>query len=184
MNSKEAKLIAGCKDNDRLSQEQLYRKYADKMYNVCLIYADDEDDACDILQDGFLKVFMNIAKFKSEGSFEGWLRKIMVNTALEYFRKKKREKENYSFYQKHIEIKVENILETLHVKSLISLVNDLPSKAQLILKLYAIEGYSHKEIAHQLDIAEGTSKSQLNRARMLLKESLISIETSLRTSSK
>ena len=173
---KETKLIAGCEVNDRLSQEQLYNKYADKMYNVCLIYANDEEDACDILQDGFLKVFKNISKFKSEGSFEGWLRKIIVNTALEYIRKKKREKENYSFYQRHIEVQIDNILETLHVKTLIRLVNDLPSKAQLVLKLYAIEGYSHKEIAQQLDITVGTSKSQLNRARMLLKESLNSLE--------
>ena len=165
-------LIQSCIKEDRRSQETLYKLYADKMYSVCLTYSDDEDEACDILQDGFIKVFSNLEKFKFEGSFEGWLRRIIVNTALEYYRKKKREKEHKIDYQAYAEKVVDDILDKISASELVQQVNQLPSKAAMVLKLYAIEGYAHKEIASMLGITEGTSKSQLNRARFLLKESL------------
>ncbi|PCH91085.1 MAG: RNA polymerase subunit sigma-24 [Bacteroidetes bacterium] len=150
----------------------LYRKYADKMFTVCLTYSDDEDDACDILQDSFIKVFRNLPKFNFDGSFEGWIRRIVVNTALELHRKRLREKENLNVYETYIEPRIDSALDAIHSNELIKLVNELPFKASLVLKLYAIEGYSHKEIAEQLAITVGTSKSQLNRARSLLKESI------------
>lgn len=142
------------------------------MFNVSLTYTDDEDEACDILQEGFIKVFRNIHSFKLDGSFEGWVRRIIVNTALEFYRKKKRQKEVLEVYENFIEPKIDGILEKINMDYLIGLVNQLPSKAQMVLKLYAIEGYSHKEIAEQMEITEGTSKSQLNRARFLLKEAI------------
>lgn len=168
----EEQLIAGCIADDRDCQEFLYRKFADKMYNISLTYTDDEDEACDILQEGFIKVFRNIQTFNSEGSLEGWIRRIIVNTALEFYRKKKREKEVMEAYENFIECRIDGILEKINTDYLIRLVNRLPMKAQLVLKLYAIEGFSHKEIAEQMEISEGTSKSQLNRARFLLKEAI------------
>jgi len=171
-NLPEQELIEECIAQNRQCQEFLYRKYADKMYNVSLSYAKDEDEACDILQEGFIKVFRNLTNFNQNGSFQGWIRRIIVNTALEHFRKKNREREHLSVYHKFIEPRVENILNTLHAQEIIRLVNQLPAKAAMVLKLYAIEGYSHKEIAGQLEITEGTSKSQLNRARSLLKDSI------------
>ncbi len=157
---------------DRRSQEELYRKYADTMYSVCLTYADNADEACDILQDGFMRVFASLRQFKFQGSFEGWLRRIIVNTALDHYRKKKRVKEHSSDYPIEIVSFVEDIIERISANELIQLVNQLPGRAAMVLKLYAIEGYPHKEIAQKLDITVGTSKSQLNRARFLLKESM------------
>lgn len=165
-------LIAGCIADDKKCQELLYRKYADKMYGVCLTYVNDEDSACDILHDGFLKVFRGIHTFQHQGSFEGWIRKIIVNTALELHRRKNREKEVFELYQTYIEPKIDGILDKINTADIIKLVNQLPSKAAMVLKLYSIEGYSHKEIAGMMEITEGTSKSQLNRARFLLKEAM------------
>ncbi|MDP3556235.1 MAG: RNA polymerase sigma factor [Bacteroidota bacterium] len=150
----------------------LYRKFADKMYNVSLTYAKDDDEANDIMQEGFIKVFRNLHTFHFENSLEGWVRKIIVNTSLEFYRKKKREKEVLEEYEYFTEPKIDGILETINAQHIISLVNQLPSKAAMVLKLYAIEGYSHKEIGAMMEVTEGTSKSQLNRARFLLKEAI------------
>ena len=171
-NISDKELIHGCLDESRTHQEHLYRKFADSMYSVALNYSDNDDEACDILQEGFIRVFRSLEKFSFNGSFEGWIRRIIVNTALEAYRKKTRERENVSVYTKFIDYKVESILETIHAKEIINLVNELPKKAGLVLKLYSIEGYSHKEIAEQLCVSVGTSKSQLNRARFLLKEAI------------
>lgn len=169
-NISEKELIERCKANDRKYQEMLYRKFADKMYNVCLIYASDTDVASDILQDGFIKVFRNLKRFNFEGSFEGWVRRIMVNTALEYFRKKKRDSEFIENYTHQNHNVFDEILDKIHADEIVKLVNDLPMKAAMVLKLYAIEGYKHSEIADLMGISEGTSKSQLNRARFLFKD--------------
>ena len=171
----EKELVEKCIADERQYQEMLYRKYADKMFTVCLTYTDNEDDACDILQEGFIKVFRNLHKFNFEGSFEGWVRRIIVNTALEHYRKRVRIEENLSVYKTYIEPKIDGILDTINADELIKQVNELPSKAAMVLKLYAIEGYGHKEIAEQLGVTVGTSKSQLNRARFLLKESISKI---------
>lgn len=168
-------IIERCIKHDRESQELLYRRYADKMYNVAMTYASDEGEASDILQDGFIKVFRNLKKYKVEGSFEGWVRRIMVNTALEYKRKSARYNEvieDASFESDTLHTGFSNILDELGVAEIIKAVNDLPSKACLVMKLYAIEGYSHKEIAEELGISQGTSKSQLNRARAMLSAKL------------
>lgn len=171
-NYSERDLIEQCIADNRQSQEILYRQYADNLYTVCLIYAKSEEDACDVLQESFIKIFRNLSQFNFTGSFEGWLRRIVVNTALEHYRKKKREIDNRSVYQTCIEPLTEGILDAINAKELVKLVNKLPPQAGMVLKLFAIEGYPHKEIAKIMSISEGTSKSQLNYARTLLKQSI------------
>jgi len=155
--------------NERQYQEFLYQRYADQMFTVCLTYSKDEDTACDILQDGFIKVFRKLDQFNFNSSLRSWVRRIMVNTALDYYRKQKRDRERMESYQQISSKTVNNVLDRISVQELIALVNELPTRAAMVLKLYAIEGYAHKEIAQKLEITEGTSKSQLHRARSLLK---------------
>jgi RNA polymerase sigma factor (sigma-70 family) len=164
-------LVRGCRKNDRKCQEIIYRRYAKVMYNLCLIYETDHDKARDILQDAFIKIFRNINSFDRKGSLRGWMKKIITNTAIDHYRK------NYGEAQF---IPIENIVppfsdeETvasiLNTKDIISQVNRLPDGARMIFQLHAIEGYSHKEIANMLHISEGTSKSQINRAKHLLQQ--------------
>lgn len=172
-NIAEEVLVKKCIAFERQYQEMFYRKFADKMFNVCLTYADNSDEAADILQEGFIKVFRKMHQFNFEGSLEGWIRRIIVNTALENYRKKTREQKNLNLLADLNDDYSEEDLSVFGVQEIIELVNHLPSKAQMVLKLYAIEGYSHKEIADNLNITEGTSKSQLNRARKLLKDAFL-----------
>ena len=169
----EQELVRKCIANERQYQELLYRKYSDQMYSVCLSYNKNQDEACDILQDSFIKVFRKLEQFNFESSLKGWIRRIVVNTALDQYRKQKRHEEKLDSYSKVvISPAIGNVIEKINAQDLIALVNELPSRAALVLKLYAIEGYAHKEIAEKLDISEGTSKSQLHRARTLLKKLL------------
>ncbi len=165
----EEEILAGCLAENRHFQEILYRKYADKMYNVSLTYAEDDDEACDILQEGFIKVFRKINTFKGDCPIEAWIRRIIINTAIEFFRKRKREFEVLESYEYSQTGKIDDLLSRINAKEIIKMVNQLPAKARMVLKLYAIEGYSHKEISELLNISEGTSKSQLNRSRSMLK---------------
>lgn len=174
-NISDEELIKGCLQDKRAFQEALYRRYADQMYSVVMMYAKDADDAADILQDSFINVFRKLHDFRLESPLGAWIRRIVVNKALEHFRKKQRKRElieELSFEETPM---VDGILERINASEIVRLVNDLPAKAAMILKLYAIEGYQHNEIAEMLDISEGTSKSQLNRARTLLKEKLATI---------
>ncbi|MGJ3235633.1 RNA polymerase sigma factor [Marivirga sp.] len=167
----EQELIKGCINDDRKSQEEFYRLFAPKMYTICLSYATKKDEAMDILQDGFIKVFRNIKKYNGEGSLEGWVRRIIVNTAIDYYRKYKKE----ISYLDSAEIQIsdqgkENVFSNLGLEDILAYLNKLPEGARLIFNLYAVEGYNHREIAEKLNVTEGTSKSQFNRARTLLKE--------------
>lgn len=164
-------IVKSCIKGKRDAQKQLYHMFADKMYGVCLRYAKNEDDAKDILQDGFIKVFANLKKYSFKGSFEGWVRRIIVNTALERFRDKK-----YLFAVNN-ECKIENfdkeynhIIEDIAVNDIFNMVNTLSPQYKTVFNLYVVEGYSHKEIAKMLNIKEGTSKSNLSRARELLQK--------------
>lgn len=170
----ELQLIEGCKKQDRKSQQLVYEKYAKVMYGICLRYSSDKDNAQDLLQDGFIKVFMNMSSFENKGSFEGWMKRIFVNLALENIRKDKNKKvynddiENLS----DIEIIDESgsDFEGLTEDELLKMIQELPPGYRSVFNLYVIEDYSHKEIAEMLDIAEGTSRSQYIRARGLLQE--------------
>jgi RNA polymerase sigma factor (sigma-70 family) len=166
---KDHDLVEHCKKHERRYQEILYRRYADEMYSVALIYADSDQDACDIVQESFIKVFKRLDTFKFEAALGSWIRRIIVNTALDHYRKKKRESENTGNYIQTVETEVDDIIPNLSANELLGMMQKLPQKASMVLKLYAIEGYAHKEIAEMLNITEGTSKSQLNRARSLLK---------------
>lgn len=163
-------LIDGCKNNNREAQYKLYNLLSGKMFAVCLRYAKNREAAEDILQEGFVKVYNNIDKFRAEGSFEGWVRRIVVNTAVEYYRKSAKMFMVTNIDDTNKELIWEETGNDLEVEDLMKLVNSLSTGYRTIFNLYVIEGYSHKEIAEKLDINEGTSKSQLARARYMLME--------------
>ena len=151
-------------------QRALYNRFSSKMYGVCLRYAGNEHDADDILQEGFIKIFKNIAKFRSEGSFEGWIRRIFVNTAIEHYRKKVKLFNVTEAQENTIEDDRLDALDVLAAKDIINLVNELSPGYKAVFNLHVIEGFSHKEIAELLGVTEGTSKSQLARAKSVLKK--------------
>lgn len=165
----EEEILKGCQRNKRLYQELLYRKYATKMYGICMSYAGDRSLAQDILQESFIKIFNKIKEFKSEGSLEGWMRRIVANTAIDHMRQKQRI-QNYITEKDEVNEESTNAdgYEILKTQDILEQVSKLPEGARLVFNLYALEGFTHKEIAQKLNITEGTSKSQFNRARKLL----------------
>lgn len=161
-------LVQECVLGNRHYQEVFYKKYSQKMYNLCLAYTSSHDDAQDVMQDGFVKVFTCLKQYQGNGSLEGWVRKIIVNTAIDFYRKKSTEIENINIDDvQNLSYDV-SVLDALHAKHLIDLIQKLPKGANLIFNLYVVEGYSHEEIAKKLNISIGTSKSQLSRAKSLL----------------
>ncbi len=169
-NISDSDLIRGCMESDRRMQEELYRRFSPRMYAVCLRYAGNAEGAEDILQEGFIKVFKKLDSFRNEGSFEGWIRRIFVNTAIEHFRRKKyllpvTEKEENTIEGKYI-----SVLDELGAKDIMALVQELSPGYRTVFNMYVVEGYTHKEIADQLGISEGTSKSQLSRAKVILQD--------------
>lgn len=169
-NISESDLINGCINGNRRMQEELYRRFSPRMYAVCLRYAGTAEEAQDILQEGFIKVFKKLNTFRGEGSFEGWIRRIFVNTAIEHFRRKK--------YMQPVTEKEENtlegnyltILDDLAERDIMALVQQLSPGYRTVFNMYVVEGYTHKEIGDMLNISEGTSKSQLSRAKVILQE--------------
>jgi RNA polymerase sigma-70 factor, ECF subfamily len=165
--------IQGCLKGNRQSQNKLYEWFAPKMFLLCLRYAKNKEEAEEILQEGFLKVFAFIHQFKFSGSFEGWMRKIMVNCALQKYR-------NKTNLHPVINIEVapvepagnEDIISKLGAKELLKMVQQLPPAYRMVFNLYVFEGLKHKEIAEQLGIAEGTSKSNLSDARAILQKAV------------
>jgi len=153
-------------------QELLYKKFSSKMYGVCLRYSGNVDDANDLLQEGFIKIFKNLHKFRGEGSSEGWIRRIFVNTSIEHFRKKIKLYNVTEVQENTVEDTDLTILDTLAEKDIIAIVNELSPGYKTVFNMHVVEGYSHKEIAEILGITEGTSKSQLARAKGVLKKSL------------
>jgi len=168
----EARLVESCISGDSKAQENLYKRYAKKMFAVCCRYSRDQDSAADILQDGFIRVFNALETFKKEGSLEGWIRRIVVNTALEYHRK---QANTYSVNEQEDSLHLSSepdVHGNLGAEELLKLVQALPDGYRNVFNLYAIEGYNHKEIGEMLQISEGTSKSQLARARYLLQQKI------------
>lgn len=150
------------------------------MFGVCLQYSDNYEDAKDILQEGFIKVFSNLNQFKGKGSFEGWIRRIMVNTALEKYRDKHYLNSVNEDEAEKLERTDINILDEISAKDLLKVIQELSPRYRMVFNLFAIEGYSHKEISALLDISEGTSKSNLSRARAILQEKLINYNKDFR----
>jgi RNA polymerase sigma factor (sigma-70 family) len=174
-------LIQGSIKGDREIQELLYHRFSPKMYAVCLRYSGNADDAQDLLQEGFIKIFKNLSKFRGEGSFEGWLRRIFVNTSIEHFRKKVNMYSVSEPQEGTLEDKEVNVLDNLAEKDIMNMIHQLSPGYRTVFNLHVIEGYSHKEIAEMLGINEGTSKSQLARAKSVLRKM---IENSLNVTSK
>jgi RNA polymerase sigma factor (sigma-70 family) len=163
-------IIKGCLDGDRRDQELLYRRHASKLFAVCLQYTGNDEEARDILQEGFIKIYENLCHFKHEGSFEGWMRRIVVNTALEKYRSRHnlyRVDDIDSIKEPEAEPSSEDYAG-LEAADLLFIIRELPPKYRMVFNLYAIEGYTHKEISSMLHISEGTSKSNLSRARIIL----------------
>lgn len=167
-NSTDETLIQYSIVGDRLAQKAIFDKYSSRMMGVCMRYAVDQPAAEDILQEGFIKAFRNLHKFRNEGSFEGWLRRIMVNTAIEIYRKKNHLYSVLEIETQYEKVTNDNVLSDLAAEDIMGMVMKLSPGYRTVFNMYAIEGYSHKEIAEQLNISEGTSKSQLARARYIL----------------
>jgi RNA polymerase sigma factor (sigma-70 family) len=168
----EQELIDGCRKSSRSSQKALYDRYCRKMMVVCLRYSKTTAEAEDILQEAFVKVFQGIKNFRQESKLETWITRIMVNTALNFQRKKL-----YLFPMVDVEeidvAEDEVSISDINFTQLLEMIQSLPQGCQIVFNLFAIEGYNHKEIAELLGISEGTSKSQYSRARSLLQEKLL-----------
>ena len=169
-NIPESDLISGCIDGDRRMQEELYRRFSPRMYAVCLRYAGSAEEAEDILQEGFIKIFKKLNTFRSEGSFEGWIRRIFVNTAIEHFRRKRYLQPVTDKEENTLEGNYLSVLDNLAERDILDLVQQLSPGYRTVFNMYVVEGYTHKEIGDMLGISEGTSKSQLSRAKIILQD--------------
>lgn len=157
------------------AQTEVYQLYSDKLFGICLKYSRSYEDAEDILQDSFLKIFKKIHLFENKGSFEGWLKRITINTALEHYRKSKTSQSKIEFItEEEEELQIDEM--DFSVDVLLKSIQQLPDKYRLVFNLYVLDEYSHKEISELLNISEGTSKSNLSRARSLLKKNLIALK--------
>ena len=167
----EEELIVACIRGNSVAQRQLYEKYARKMMGVCLRYAGNRETARDLLHDGFIRLFGKIATYKGEGSFEGWMRRLFINTALEYLRKKDA-LNKHSEYSMTEQSEDYSVFEKLSEEELIAYIAAMPAGFRTVFNLYAVEGFSHLEIAKMLNISESTSRSQYTRARSYLQKTV------------
>ncbi len=163
-------LINDCKEKHLKAQEELYKRYATSLFSVCLKYASSYADAEDILQDSFMIIFDKIAQYKNKGSFEGWLKRIAINTALQRYRKPG--VFNIINEENIPEVLVEVDEESINLDFLLGIIQELPDRYRMVFNLYVLDGYSHKEISKLLEISDGTSKSNLARARQILKDKI------------
>lgn len=172
----ESNIIEGCLNENKIYQRELYKRYSGKMMVVCLRYANSRMEAEDILQDGFIKVFDNISKFKNKGSLEGWVRRIMVNTALNQIRTNRMKFEDISETKSYLTDSNMNAIDKLNEKVLLDIINKLPKGYKYVFNMFAIEGFSHKEIAEKLGIEEASSRSQYAKARKYLQQKINKLE--------
>jgi RNA polymerase sigma-70 factor (ECF subfamily) len=177
--AKDQEWIEGCKQGDSTAQRKVFDHYSGKMYAICCRYVKDKMEAEDVLVTAFTKVFDRIHQFKSEGSFEGWVRRIMVNESLTWLRQHKYMQVETEIEAADFEPDYQMLENHLEAEDLMKLIDGLPAGYNMVFNLYAIEGYSHKEISEQLGINENTSKSQLSRARVYLQKQLAQIEEDL-----
>ena len=164
------RLIKQCADNDRKAQKEIYQLFAGKLFSICLKYSKNKQEAQDNFQDGFVTIFEKIGQFNFKGSFEGWIKRVMVNTILLKYRKKT----VLSIVTEEIpdEVVVDIDDDEISLDYLLNLIQELPERYRMVFNLYVLDGHSHKEIAKMLQIAEGTSKSNLARARGILKQKI------------
>ncbi|KAA9353825.1 MULTISPECIES: RNA polymerase sigma factor [Larkinella] len=174
--STEMQLITALQRADSRAQKALFERYSSKMLTICVRYVSNRYEAEEILMDGFMRVFEKIGQYKSEGSFEGWIRRIMVNESLMYLRKNKQWRAEIALEDAAPEADTTFADQDLMAEDLMNLLEQLPAGYKTVFNLYAIEGYSHAEIAESLGITESTSKSQLHRARALLQRLLTQLD--------
>jgi len=176
----EAQLIVALKRGESRAHKVVYERFSGKMLAVCTRYCANRDDAEEVMLDGFMRVFEKIEQFREEGSFEGWIRRVMVTESLMFIRKAKQWRQEVPIDEVTVEPDYEWADTAVNENDLMRLVNQLPDGYRTVFNLYAIEGYAHAEIAEMLGISEGTSKSQLSRARMMLQANLKKMEQDFR----
>lgn len=174
---REEELIEGCLKGNRKSQRQLYEYYSGNFLSICMRYVKDRELAQDVLVEGFMKIFESLSQFKGEGSFEGWMKRVMVTQALITLRKNKKLAMEINLDEPDLNFSIAPDLNDLEVEDLLQLVAALPLGYRTVFNLYAIEGYSHREICTMLDISENTSKSQLSRARAILQQKITTTQS-------
>ncbi len=177
--AKETELIEGCQRQNREAQHTLYRIHSGKMYALCCRYVKDRMEAEDVLVTAFTKIFEKIGQYKGEGSFEGWIRRVVVNESLTYLRRNKNMYLETDIEDAAYEPDYRKLENQLEADDLLRMIETLPVGYRTVFNLYAIDGFTHQEIADQLGISENTSKSQLSRARALLQKKLIDMEKEL-----
>lgn len=167
-------IIAGCLHNEPSAQRELFNRYSPKMLAVCYRYAQNREDAEDMLQEAFIKVFTQMHTFQNKGAFEGWIRRIIVHTCINFLKKYKKFNDSLDLGQAgYVQVKEETIPSIMQAKQVTECIRVLPMGYRTVLNLYAIEGYSHREIAAMLDIEESTSRSQYTRAKSMLEGLLV-----------
>ena len=170
----EEAILQGCLKNQPVAQQELYSRYSPKMLSVCYRFARNREDAEDMLQEGFIKVFLQMHSFESRGSFEGWIRRIIVHTCINILKKNKKFNESVDIiHATGVQIREESVPAIIQAKQVVECIRMLPIGYRTVLNLYAIEGYSHREIANILGIEESTSRSQYTRAKAMLENILI-----------
>jgi len=170
----EEAILQGCLRNEPLAQRELYNRYSPKMLAVCYRFGHSREDSEDMLQEGFIKIFSQIHTFRNQGAFEGWIRRIIVHTCINNLKKNKKFNENVDImYATSVQVREESIPSIVQAKQVVECIRLLPLGYKTVLNLYAIEGYSHKEIAEMLEIEESTSRSQYTRAKQMLEDILI-----------
>jgi RNA polymerase sigma factor (sigma-70 family) len=167
-------LLQGCLHKDAVAQQEFYSRYSPKMLSVCYRFAKNREDAEDMLQEGFIRIFSQIHQFQHKGALEGWIRKIIVHTCINMLKKNKKFNENVDIqHAQHLFVREEAVPAIIQAKQVIECIRMLPVGYRTVLNLFAIEGYNHKEIAEMLDIEESTSRSQYTRAKSMLEDILI-----------
>jgi RNA polymerase sigma-70 factor (ECF subfamily) len=169
-------LIKGCRNNESLAQKKLFELFSPKMYGVCRRYANDSETARDILIEGFITVFEKINDYQGNGHFEGWIRRIFINTAIDHFRDSKRDAMFYSRSineEEEFEEPINSIMLTIEENQILTYLDSIPEQYRIPLNLFEIEGYSHKEISKMLDISEEASRVRCLRARKMLAKLVI-----------
>ena len=170
----EEAILKGCLENDATAQRELYNKFSPKMLSVCYRFAHNREDAEDMLQEGFIKVFTQIHSFENRGAFEGWIRRIIVHTCINILKKNKKFNESVDIiHETGLQVREETVPSVIQAKQVVECIRMLPIGYRTVLNLYAIEGYSHREIAGMLGIEESTSRSQYTRAKAMLEDILV-----------
>ena len=170
----EEAILRGCLSNDTAAQRELYNRYSPKMLAVCYRFAHNREDAEDMLQEGFIKVFLQIHTFENRGAFEGWVRRIVVHTCINILKKNKKFNESVDIiHATGVQVREDSVPAIIQAKQVVECIRLLPIGYRTVLNLYAVEGYSHREISNMLDIEESTSRSQYTRAKAMLEDILV-----------